>query len=140
MAVRFAFNPDYAEGMSTSLRKGVTEAIRLWPRMNALLIALGDQPLTGTGILAALLSREPTIDDHIGQPIVAPRYRGEMGNPVLFSRGVVPELLEVTGDRGARAVVENDPSRVRYVDLDREMPPDVDTLSDLDALTTHRSK
>jgi molybdenum cofactor cytidylyltransferase len=66
---------------------------------------------------------------------VAPRFRGNAGNPVLFSRALVPELLLVTGDRGARAVVERDPSRVEYVAFDRDAPLDVDTLDDLADLT-----
>jgi CTP:molybdopterin cytidylyltransferase MocA len=39
----------------------------------------------------------------------------------------------VAGDRGARSVVEREPTRVRYVDFDRPPPLDVDTVSDLTA-------
>jgi molybdenum cofactor cytidylyltransferase len=134
--VRFVVNAQYASGMSSSLRTGVSEAIRLWPTAEALLIALGDQPLTGTGILEAVLAGTGERGGGGGaRPIVAPRFRGELGNPVLFARDLVSELLEVGGDRGARAVVERDASRVRYVDFDLAMPPDVDTVSDLTALT-----
>ncbi|HEY2374675.1 MAG TPA: nucleotidyltransferase family protein [Gemmatimonadaceae bacterium] len=133
--VRFALNPDYAAGMSTSLRKGVVEAFRLWPNADGVLVALGDQPLTGTGIIEALLSNALDDDAHVRHAIVAPRFRGEVGNPVLFARGLVPELLEVSGDRGGRAVLERDESRVCYVDFDRAMPADVDTVSDLAVLT-----
>jgi molybdenum cofactor cytidylyltransferase len=135
MDVRFVFNPDYASGLSTSLKKGLSEALRLWPKADELLVALGDQPLTGTGIIEALLSVDRTPHDRRRHPIVVPRFRGQYGNPVLFARELAPELLEVTGDRGARAIIERDPSRVRYVDFDRAMPLDVDTVRDLAALT-----
>ena len=129
--VRFVLNEEYATGLSSSLRIGVSEAIRVWPTDDAVLIALGDQPLTGTGVLESILR---TVVECGDRSIVAPRFRGELGNPVLFARALVPELLEVSGDRGARGVVERDQSRVHYVDFESAMPPDVDTVSDLAAL------
>lgn len=134
--VRFRFNPDYASGLSTSLKAGVSEALRLWPELSTLLVALGDQPLTGTGILERLLSCERALGERVRHPIVAPRYRGELGNPVIFARECVHDLLLLpSGDRGARVLIEGNPTRVRYVDFDRAMPADVDTLSDLSAFT-----
>jgi CTP:molybdopterin cytidylyltransferase MocA len=44
---------------------------------------------------------------------------------------MAPELLAITGDQGARAIIERDPSRVQYVDFDHEAPIDVDRPSDL---------
>ncbi|HEV8233664.1 MAG TPA: nucleotidyltransferase family protein [Gemmatimonadaceae bacterium] len=131
--VRFVINEEYATGLSSSLRIGVSQATRVWPTDDALLIALGDQPLTGSGVLESILR---TVAERGKRSIVAPRFRGELGNPVLFPRAVVPELLEVSGDRGARGVVERDQSRVHYVDFESAMPPDVDTVSDLAVLTT----
>jgi molybdenum cofactor cytidylyltransferase len=121
-------NSDFSAGMSGSLRIGVDGVMQRWPASSGVLIALGDQPLLHTGITEALLEEPVTCD---GRSIVAPRFRGEVGNPVIFLRALVPELLLVTGDRGARGVVERDPTRVRYVDFDRDAPPDVDTVADL---------
>jgi molybdenum cofactor cytidylyltransferase len=134
--VQFVINAAYASGLSSSVRAGVSEAARLWPAAPALLIALGDQPLAGTNIIETLIATLG--DDPPGEDppkIIAPRFRGEAGNPVLFVRELLPELLEVSGDRGARVVVEREPARVRYVDFDCAAPPDVDTVSDLAALT-----
>jgi molybdenum cofactor cytidylyltransferase len=133
--VQFALNKAFASGMSSSLRVGVREAVRRWPESEGLLIALGDQPLLDGGILAALLERSARPRAATASWIVAPRFRGVVGNPVVFARALVPELLLVRGDRGARAVVERDPSRVEYVDFDRKAPRDVDTLNDLAELT-----
>jgi molybdenum cofactor cytidylyltransferase len=136
--VRFVLNADYASGLSSSLRIGVSEVIRVWPTDEAVLIALGDQALTGTGVLESILR---TFADRGDRPIVVPRFQGELGNPVLFPRALLSELLEVNGDRGARGVVERDQSRVNYIDFESAMPPDVDTVSDLAALTARsRSK
>jgi molybdenum cofactor cytidylyltransferase len=53
------------------------------------------------------------------------------GNPVLFDRTVFDELRAVTGDEGGRSVVARDPGRVVLVEIDAEMPADVDTPEDL---------
>lgn len=135
---RFVVNPEFATGMSSSLRKGVEYALEHWPTADGLLIALGDQPLTGqgTGIVEVLVEHFRRAPNQERRPlIVAPRYRGEIGNPVLFDRTLAPELVGITGDRGARSVVERDPTRVRYVEFDRDAPRDVDTPGDVAALS-----
>lgn len=135
----FVVNPEFATGMSSSLRRGVEYALEHWPTADGLLIALGDQPLNGlagTGIVEVLIEHFRRAPDQEKRPlIVAPRYRGELGNPVLFDRTLAPELVAITGDRGARSVVERDPARVRYVEFDRDAPRDVDTPGDVTALS-----
>jgi molybdenum cofactor cytidylyltransferase len=96
------------------------------------LIALGDQPFLAGEIIPALLAAR----DRTGKAIVAPRYRDGRGNPVLFSRELFGELLDISGDQGARSVVERDPGRVGLVDLDLPMPQDLDTPADYDRLRT----
>lgn len=136
LEVSFVLNEAFASGMSSSLRVGVQEAAQRWPESVGVLIALGDQPLVDSGIVAALLERVVARARTASEPwIVAPRFRGTAGNPVIFSRALLSELLLLTGDRGARGIVERDPSRVDYVDFDREAPLDVDTLDDLADLT-----
>lgn len=132
----FVVNPAFASGMSSSLRTGVQYAVEHWRAADGLLIALGDQPLGGSGIVEVLVEHFRSVPNEArGSLIVVPRYRGEMGNPVLFHRTLAPELLAVTGDRGARSVVERDPNRVRYVDFDRAPPRDVDIAADVTALS-----
>jgi molybdenum cofactor cytidylyltransferase len=132
--VEFAVNPDYASGMSSSLRVGVAAAVGRWSDAESLLIALGDQPLAGTGVVESLVKARVASGPGDADPqIVAPRFQGELGTPVLFARILVPELLAVAGDRGAKGVVKRKPARVRYVDFDRPAPLDVDTVSDLTA-------
>lgn len=133
----FVVNTAFASGMSSSLRTGVEYALEHWQTAEGLLIALGDQPLAGSGIVEVVVEHFRRVPDKAPRPlIVAPRYRGELGNPVLFDRSLAPELLAVTGDRGARSVVERDPNRVRHVDFDRAPPRDVDTVADVTALSS----
>ena len=132
----FVVNDAYASGMSSSLVTGVQYALRHWPSADGLVIALGDQPLVGTGILEVLVERFRSVPDEGPRPlVVAPKYRGELGNPVLFDRTLAPELLAVTGDRGARGLIERDPTRVSYVAFDLTAPRDVDSPGDVAALS-----
>jgi molybdenum cofactor cytidylyltransferase len=128
LPVRTAVNPGYAEGQSTSLRAGL-DALR--PGTQAVVVALGDQPLPDPGLIGRLVAgfRET------GRPIVVPRYRDGRGNPVLFAATVFAELRAVTGDQGGRGVVAADPGRVAEVVVDTPMPADVDTWADYESLT-----
>lgn len=121
-------NPDHREGMASSIRAG----IRALPEgCDGVVVVLGDQPEVDAGLIDRVLEA----DAQGSAAVVAPVYREGQGNPVLFRAAVFPELLELRGDRGARSVVERDPARVRWVELDRPMPRDVDTGADLRRLT-----
>ena len=123
LPVRTAVNPRYAEGQSTSLRVGI-EALA--PSTEAAVIALADQPLPDPALVARLVAAFRAS----GRPIAVPRYADGRGNPVLFAAALFEELRAVTGDRGGRAVVAADPSRVTEVPVDAPMPLDVDTWAD----------
>lgn len=117
-------NPDHREGMGTSIRAGIRA---LGSGSDGALVVLGDQPEVGPELMDRVLGADPA-----GKAaIVAPVYREGVGNPVLFRASVFGELLELEGDRGARAVVERDPARVRRVPMERSMPRDVDTPAEL---------
>jgi len=128
LPVRFVVNPTPEAGQGSSVSAGV-RALPLGT--TAVLIALGDQPAVPAEAIPALLEalKRP------GKCIAAPRYTDGLGNPVLFAASVFPELLELTGDRGARAIVERDPSRLIQVDVGSSMPRDVDTPEDYESLS-----
>ncbi|MGH7670878.1 MAG: nucleotidyltransferase family protein [Gemmatimonadaceae bacterium] len=128
LPVTIVENPYPEQGLSSSLRAGLA---MVPSNAVAVLVTLGDQPIDRDEVLPALVARFGGDD----APIVAPRYQGVQGLPVLFARSVFPELERLSGDRGARSVVERDPSRVAYVDFDFPMPPDIDTPADLKTLT-----
>ena len=124
---RVVINARSDAGMSRSLQAGLDA---LDAATEAVIIALADQPTIAPSVVDSLILEWQTVK----ADIVAPLYRGERGHPVLFSASVVPELKLLTGDRGAREVVERDPGRVRLVPVDSDMPRDVDTREDLAAL------
>jgi molybdenum cofactor cytidylyltransferase len=123
LPARTVENPRYAEGQSTSLRAGLDA---LQPATEAVVVALGDQPLPDPSLVGRLVAAFRTS----GRPIAVPRYRDGRGNPVLFAAGLFDELRAVTGDTGGRGVVARDPGRVVEVPVDSPMPADVDTWAD----------
>jgi len=127
LPVRYAVNADPAAGQASSIVAGVRA---LGPSADAALIALGDQPTVPPDVIPALVR---ALAD-TGRPIAAPVYRGERGNPVLFAAALFPEISALSGDRGARALLERDPVRVALVQIDSPMPPDLDTPEDYDRL------
>jgi len=94
--IAFTHNPDFAEGLSTSLKAGV----RALPAdVSGALICLGDMPRISASLLDRMIE---TFDPGRGALIVAPVRGGERGNPVLWARRFFPDLLALDGDTGAR--------------------------------------
>ena len=122
-------NPAYRQGMSSSLHAGI-RALQAWKgikhthMIDSAVILLGDQPLLTPRIINALIVARQTTQ----QPIVASHYAGQRGNPLLFAASIFPELLEVTGDEGARSVVARHRAEVAAVEQGNSIIQyDVDT-------------
>ncbi|HEV7236580.1 MAG TPA: nucleotidyltransferase family protein, partial [Ktedonobacteraceae bacterium] len=113
-------NPDYLQGMSTSMRVGIQEIISYGYRkdeqhanIDSVLILLGDQPLITQQGIDALITAWHTS----GKRIMAPLYAGKRGNPLIFDASLVPELMAVTGDEGGRSVVERHKQDLATIEL-----------------------
>jgi len=117
-------NPDFAEGQSTSLHKGIAA---IGESAAGAIVLLGDQPQVTPQIIDRLVAAF----HESGSDIVQPVYGGSPGNPVIFRRTVFPELLAITGDRGARDVIQQKRDAVLRVPFpDLSVPLDVDTDED----------
>jgi CTP:molybdopterin cytidylyltransferase MocA len=118
-------NPDWARGMSTSVRVGLQS---LWPEARAAVVLLADQPLVGGGAVERLVAAFEA-----GAKVAVATYGGKPRNPVLFSREVWPLLMtELSGDEGARPFLRLHPELVTRVPCDEVGDPaDVDTAEDL---------
>lgn len=127
LPVRFVVNPTPEAGQGSSIACGVSA---LGPSAEAALIILGDQPALPSEVIPRLVETFRKT----AKPIVAPVYRGVQGNPVLFATSVFPELEGLTGDRGARAVVEGEAGRVERVPFDVPVPTDLDTPEEYERL------
>jgi molybdenum cofactor cytidylyltransferase len=120
--VRFANNPDYAEGLGTSLRAGIAAVPA---EADGAVILLGDMPQIDAKLIDKLIA---AFDPEKGALVVVPTIEGRRGNPVIWARRFFPELMAVTGDVGARHIVASVAEAVAEVAVtDPAITVDVDT-------------
>jgi molybdenum cofactor cytidylyltransferase len=122
--VRFVVNARAEDGMGSSLACG---ARAMGPDAVATLVVLADEPELPAESYRRVIRRY----HDGGVQIVAATYAGQRGHPVLFDRSVFPELAGLTGDEGARSVVDRAPGRTALVEIGDAQPVDVDTPEDL---------
>jgi molybdenum cofactor cytidylyltransferase len=134
--VTFVHNPSYAEGMSTSLRAGIAAA----GAVDAALVCLGDMPrLTARAIDAVIAAHRDDETNDPSETIVVPTFDRKRGNPVLWPRRYFAEIAALTGDVGARALIDRHAEHVAFVPLDDPaILIDVDTPAALAELRGER--
>jgi molybdenum cofactor cytidylyltransferase len=117
-------NPDFREGQSRALVRGV----RALPvAISAAIIGVADQPFLTPTVIERLATSYREFRAHV----VAPRYDGRRGNPVLFDRSLFPELMMVEGDQGGRGVLDQHQKEIVWVDVpDAHAGIDVNTEED----------
>jgi molybdenum cofactor cytidylyltransferase len=99
LKVKTVHNPDYAQGLSTSLRAG----LRALPEnADGVVVLLADMPQVDAALINRLIT---AFDPGKGALAVVPTIEGKRGNPVLWSRRFFPELMAVEGDVGARHLI-----------------------------------
>jgi len=114
----FHHAPDFADGMSASLKAGIAAVPA---HCDGALICLGDMPFVRAGTF------DKIADAFAGQAAVFPTYAGKRGNPVLLSRSLFADIMDLSGDQGARALLGAIPDRVGEVAVE-----DPGVLRDLD--------
>ncbi len=127
--VLVAENPAWNEGMASSIRAGVTTLRQFSRELDAALVALCDQPAFSADVIAQLVAAQRAT----GRSIVAARYHDRNGAPALFLREHFETLIHLTGEEGARALLNGLPERVAAVDLPA-LALDLDTPADYAAL------
>ena len=127
--VRYVHAADYAEGLSASLKAGIAAVPA---ECSAALVCLGDMPLVTGRMIDRLLS---AYDPDEGRLIVLPAFHGKQGNPMLWDRRFFPEILEISGDSGARFLVGKHMESVVEVEMaDDAVLRDFDTTESLATL------
>ena len=118
LPLSFHHAPDFADGMSASLRAGIDAVPADCP---GALICLGDMPFVRPDTLDRLAQF------HAQQAAVFPTWQGKRGNPVLLARSLFADIMLLTGDQGARALLGAIPDQVGELPVD-----DPDILRDVD--------
>lgn len=127
--VRLVGNPDYARGLSTSLRAGVAAAPA---DADGLVVLLGDMPRIQASHVDKLIAAFNPLE---GRAICVPTFQGKRGNPVLFAASLMAELREIGGDVGARHIIGQHEDIVAEVGMaDDAIFLDIDTPDALSAL------
>jgi molybdenum cofactor cytidylyltransferase len=117
----FIHNPDYAQGLSTSLKAGLSAVPQ---ECDGAVILLGDMPLVTTDIINTLIAAIQTASD---KSAAVPVAKGEWGNPVLLMRKTFTDVSTLTGDAGARKYLMGHRDQVLEVPVS-----DTSVLVDLD--------
>lgn len=127
--VLYVHAPDYAQGLSASLKAGIAGVP---DDCAAALVCLGDMPLVTGRMIDRLLS---AYDPDEGRLIVLPTFRGKQGNPMLWDRQFFKEILQITGDSGARFLLGKHLEFVTEVEMaDDAVLRDFDTTDSLNTL------
>ncbi|WP_316520580.1 nucleotidyltransferase family protein [Kitasatospora brasiliensis] len=122
---RLVGNPDWAQGMGSSLRAGLAA---LPPQTPAVLVMLVDTPGVTPAAVARLLAAH-----RAGAELAAAAYHGRRGHPVLIgARHFAEAAAGALGDTGARALLAAHAARLVLVECaDVATPDDLDTPADL---------
>jgi len=121
LPVAFVHNPDYAEGMSGSIRAGLEV---LDDDTDAAIVLLADMPEISTTRIQALIDMYSPDNQRM---IIMATADGKRGNPVLWDRRFFPELKSLAGDIGARHLITENPGVVAEVELGGAARLDLDT-------------
>ena len=122
--VKFAINPNYQQGMSTSIIAGLNLVDR---QAQAVMLALGDQPLVDSQTINRLIDEFYNHD----KGIAVPTYQGRRGHPIIFAIKYKQKLLELEGDIGGRQIIQYHPDDILEVAVDAEsVITDIDTRAD----------
>ncbi len=113
-ATGFAHNPDFADGLSTSLKTG----LRALPdNIDGAIVCLGDMPLVKAEHIDQLIRAFDPVE---GRSICVPVHGRKRGNPVVWSKRFITEILSVTGDIGARHLLEEHADQVIEVAIEQD--------------------
>jgi molybdenum cofactor cytidylyltransferase len=120
--LRVVVNPDFANGLSTSVRTGIAA---LGSDVDAAIVQLGDMPGVSSALLDRLMAAFSPVE---GRSICVPTVGGKRGNPVLWARRFFPEMTQLSGDSGAKHLIGEHADLVCEVEMSGQAAvTDIDT-------------
>jgi len=118
-------NPDWPEGMASSVRWGLTVTRNRFPDTDGMLVIVCDQP----GLDTLALQRLIELQRNTGLPAAAASYAGRLGTPAIFHARLFADLMKLSGDRGARQLLQDLGPEVAALPFE-EGALDIDTEED----------
>lgn len=118
-------NLSYGEGCASSLLAGLDEA----GECAGIVLILGDQPGVKAEYIDSVINEWRTAP----QWASATQYREDLGHPLVFAQSAFDDLRALHGDKAVWKLIEGYPDRVLRVEIDAELPPDIDTPAEYEA-------
>jgi molybdenum cofactor cytidylyltransferase len=125
LPLEIIYNPDWEKGMGTSIRLGLSSAVKLVGGLEAVMIVVCDQPFVTSLHLKKLIEQYRAT----GNSIVASAYSKTMGVPALFHRSLFPKLFSLEDGEGAKTILMDHTDSVLSVDFPKGAI-DLDTPED----------
>jgi molybdenum cofactor cytidylyltransferase len=122
-------NDNWKEGMASSIRIGLSSMLELSPQVDGVIVLVCDQPYLNQDLIKALIEAQRDS----GLPAAAASYGGKLGTPALFQKSLFSELMSLSGDTGARKILERQRENVVEVEFELGVV-DIDTQEDYERL------
>jgi len=124
--VKFVFNKNFENGMASSIKTGLNN---LPEKTEAFFICLGDMPMVNQDVYNQL------IKSRNNKEIIVPVYKGQQGNPVLFSKTMKEKIMDITGDVGAKKILELNKDKILNLEInDQGITKSFNTQGDFSSL------
>ena len=95
--IKYVFNKNFESGMASSIKTGLNN---LSEKTENFFICLGDMPMVSPDIYNQLIESKDK------KEIIIPTYKGKQGNPVLFNKSMKKKIMTISGDNGAKKIME----------------------------------
>ena len=109
--IKFVFNKDFESGMATSIKAGLNH---LSKKTEAFFICLGDMPMVSHDIYDQLVKSKNN------KEVIVPTYKGKQGNPVLFNKSMKEKVIDISGDIGAKKILELNKDKILNLEMNNE--------------------
>ena len=124
--IKFVFNKDFESGMASSIKVGLNH---LSKNTEYFFICLGDMPMVNSDIYNQL------INSRNQKNIIVPTYNGQQGNPVLFDKSMKEKVMDITGDVGAKKILELNKDKILNLEInDQSITKGFNTQGDFSSL------
>ena len=124
--IKFVLNKDFESGMASSIKTGIDN---LSEKTEAFFICLGDMPMVNHDIYNQLIKSKDNNE------IIVPTYKGQQGNPVLFDKSMKETVMDITGDVGAKKILELNKDKILNLEInDQGITKSFDTQDNFNSL------
>ena len=122
--IKFVFNKDFESGIASSIKTGLDN---LSEKTEAFFICLGDMPTVNPNIYNQLIK---SINK---REIIVPTYKNQQGNPVLFAKSMKEKIINISGDVGAKKILELNKNKILNLEInDQCVTKDFNTQDSFD--------